>query len=153
MGAIGWRWLSLILVILPLVEGSRCYTLGEYVHGELVVSFKLGVSPKQVDLVAQEVEAEVRHQIEGTNLYLFVFQNETKAQVAIDILREREIVEAVFHNIIFRVPEPEPVPLPSEKPETKPGMPETPTSPIKDKNPSKKDVQFPKAGRTEPVIK
>jgi hypothetical protein len=70
-----------------------------------------------------------------------------------DILREKEAVEAVFHNIIFRAPEPESVPLPSEKPETKPGMPETPTSPIKDKNPSKKDVQFPKAGRTEPVIK
>jgi hypothetical protein len=114
LGVIGWRWLLLILVILPLVEGSRCHTLGESVHGELVVSFKLGVSPKQVDLVAQEVEAEVRHQIEGTNLYLFVFQNETKAQVAIDILREKEIVETVFHNIIFRVPEPVPYICPDE---------------------------------------
>lgn len=83
-------------------------------HGELVVSFKLGVSPKQVDLAAQEVEAEVRHQIEGTNLYLFVFHNETKAQSGMDILREKEIVETVFHNIIFRVPEPVPYICPDE---------------------------------------
>jgi hypothetical protein len=31
-----------------------------------------------------------------------------------DILREKEVVEAVFHNIIFRVPEPVPCICPDE---------------------------------------
>jgi hypothetical protein len=102
LGAIGWHWLSLILA-LSMVGSSSCHTPEEYVRCELVVNFKSGVSPQQVESVAREVEAEVRHQIEGTNIYLFVFPREDKAQAAIDILKEKAIVESVFQNIVFKV--------------------------------------------------
>jgi ABC-type phosphate/phosphonate transport system substrate-binding protein len=111
----GWCWLSFILVALPLIGcSSSSQESGEYKPGELVVEFNPGVSQEQVASVAQEVKAEVRYRIDGTDLYLFTFANDTQAQAAIDILKQKEIIKSVFRNILFSIPEPLP-----ERPEKK----------------------------------
>jgi len=99
-------WL-LPVALMSMLLGSGCEKPGAYVPGELVVSFKQGVSQEQVALLAKEVDAEVGNQVEGTNIYLFSFASDSKATAAIDILKQKASVESVFRNIKFTVPEPE----------------------------------------------
>ena len=130
MAAIGWHFLYLMLVILSMAGGSGLNAFGEHMQGELVVLFKLSVSSEEVDSVAHEVGAEVSHRIEETGYFLFVFPDEVEVKAAIDILREKEVVEKVFQNIIFKIPEPVRVPL--GKPKMQPELSEASTLPVKD---------------------